>query len=905
MELTTKKELVEHFKNSSLLPDNWGILDEDLLRSSIFAVLPMHQEEIVDYDSFLSGKMAIAYGLTPNEKRWLKRHVAQHHGNFRFTYCKGIDIFIISSVCNIYGMHMALEEYHRGRGTIFIDYDSFVSHFEDHFDDAREEKIKARERKEEELAKIGKSPSYEICSEQYLNQIKENGIDNLCLDKDVFHIIGKTEKALRDAFESVLYSPGPSYLSDFPYIGDYYSTNELYELIYKKGGNYVKKEKSPNITCIIYGSEPSMRTVKLFEGKAKFINVIDAVNWLKEMEDITQEARKFAKTYRSTEDSRLRPYQQKMKNEVFGLWKNYFNVMLQLPTGTGKTVLFTSIIRDLAAVKNTKIVILAHRKELIDQISEHLSRYEIDHGVITSGRKRTLEKSVQVASVQTLTHETNIEILEELKPNFIIIDEAHHSLADSYTKFWKHCGECWKLGVTATPYRLNNRSFRSHFDKLVESISIDEFIAQGYLARYDFLVDNPQSSLSQTIKAIKEKSNTGDYKTATLLKELNVEQHIQRLIVCYEQYVKGKKGIVYAINKEHAYRICQAYQAIGVNAVYIDSDTPKRERSETVERFTRSEIQIMVNVDIFSEGFDCPDVEFIQLARPTWSLAKYLQQVGRGMRPCEGKQKTIILDNSRMFIKFGLPSDSRLWSWHFNGDPYAKNMYKQENEEKEAELLLVCKYTNEMMVKMSKETIEVATELKREEEEREAARIRANEEAIRKAREEKYRQQQEAERRFAEAKAEEERKRREREEKARIELIAKEERKRKEQEESKVPIYIKIDQATKANSDQQVKSNSNPYARDVNNNIESRTNTQSENEIRRRARRELREQQRRNYEERILREQQEAEEYARKERRRNIIAWIGAAAVTLLMIHFFGLLGPVVFGLIAGGLLKR
>ncbi len=231
-------------------------------------------------------------------------------------------------------------------------------------------------------------------------------------------------------------------------------------------------------------------------------------------------------------------------------------------------------------------------------------------------------------------------------------------------------------------------------------MEIDDFIDQGYLAKYDYLVDNPQSSLSQTIKSIKEKSSTGDYKTATLLKELNVPQHIQRLIVCYEQYVKGKKGIVYAINKEHAKNICDAYKLIGVEAVYIDSDTSKTERSEIVEKFRSGKIQIMVNVDIFSEGFDCPDVEFIQLARPTWSLAKYLQQVGRGMRLCKGKKETVILDNSRMFAKFGLPSESRMWKWHFNGDQLVKNEYKQENEEYVLLLNRVCNNNNEMMVKI-------------------------------------------------------------------------------------------------------------------------------------------------------------------------------------------------------------
>lgn len=543
---------------------------------------------------------------------------------------------------------------------------------------------------------------YEVCKEDYLNRIRLTSTNSLSLYDDVFHIIGKTEKAFREAFDKKLESNENTSIFEFRYLGTPYSTNEFYQKIVEKGGNIVKKEDSPNITCIIYGSEPSLRAVKKFEGKAKFVSISDAAKWLYNQSPITKECRIFANTYQSSHDSKLRPYQQKLKDEVFIEWRTHYNVMLQLPTGTGKTVLFTSIINDLVKVKDSKIVILAHRKELIDQISEHLSRYDIKHGIITSGRKRDLDMSVQVASVQTLTHEKNIEILDELKPKFIIIDEAHHSLADSYTKFWKHCKNCWKLGVTATPYRLNNKTFMTHFDEMVESLQIEEFISQGYLAEYDYLVDNPFSDLSKTIKAIKEKSSTGDYKTATLLKELNVAQHIQRLIVCYEQYVKGKKGIVYAINKEHAHNICDAYKGVGIEAVYIDSDTPKRERSEIVDNFKSGKIQVMVNVDIFSEGFDCPDVEFIQLARPTWSLAKFLQQVGRGMRPCEGKSRTVILDNSRMFVKFGLPSKERKWIWHFEGSELLKGLYKQEDSLNEAILIKASKQSSEMMVKIDK-----------------------------------------------------------------------------------------------------------------------------------------------------------------------------------------------------------
>ena len=126
-------------------------------------------------------------------------------------------------------------------------------------------------------------------------------------------------------------------------------------------------------------------------------------------------------------------------------------------------------------------------------------------------------------------------------------------------------------------------------------------------------------------------------------------------------------GVLAHFNIAHANHICQEYEHAGYKAVSIDSKTPAAERKELVDKFKKSEIDIIVNVDIFSEGFDCPDIEFIQLARPTRSLVKYLQQVGRGLRPTENKQNCVILDNVGMYSRFGLPDARRYWNHHFVG----------------------------------------------------------------------------------------------------------------------------------------------------------------------------------------------------------------------------------------------
>lgn len=141
-------------------------------------------------------------------------------------------------------------------------------------------------------------------------------------------------------------------------------------------------------------------------------------------------------------DNSLRPYQQNAKESIFTSWNEVDDILFQMPTGTGKTRLFTSIISDIKAWSvlktiNYKILIIAHRIELIDQISESLDKYKISHGIIAGGRERDLRKYVQVAFIQTITHHTNIDAISDLNIGFIIIDEAHHSVARSYKKLWK------------------------------------------------------------------------------------------------------------------------------------------------------------------------------------------------------------------------------------------------------------------------------------------------------------------------------------------------------------------------------------------------------------------------------------------------------------------------------------
>lgn len=359
-------------------------------------------------------------------------------------------------------------------------------------------------------------------------------------------------------------------------------------------------------------------------------------------------------------------YQVEMKERLYATWNENLSVMCQMPTGTGKTYFFVSVVKDLVNTWDIPVWIIAHRIELISQISQTLTKYAIPHGQIISG-ERIKKNPVQVASIQTLANALQSSNVDLLPPSVIIIDEAHHSPANSYKLLWQHYPEAYKLGVTATPCRLKRHGFTGQFDKLLISWPVSRFIEEGRLALFDYLSILPTSEEQKQIDSLVKRGVDGDYSVQEMGVVLNRPSTIASLYKAYEHYALGKKGIVYAVNRAHAHAISSYYQSKGVRAVAIDGKTPSTARTEYVKKYIGGELDVIVNVDIFSEGFDCPDVEFIQLARPTLSLAKYLQQVGRGLRVHPSKKKTLILDQVGLYRLFGLPTESRDWQNCFIG----------------------------------------------------------------------------------------------------------------------------------------------------------------------------------------------------------------------------------------------
>lgn len=401
---------------------------------------------------------------------------------------------------------------------------------------------------------------------------------------------------------------------------------------------------------------------------------------------------------------KLYDYQEDMKGRIEGELRLHRSVMAQMPTGTGKTYLLTAVIDSFVSNNPMeKVWIVAHRRELVSQIDETVRKF---HSYSASNASFLLS-SVKAMSIQWLMRHYD-EIEEE--PGLIVIDEAHHALAKTYKEMWERFPKAKFLGLTATPCRLNGKGFTDLFDVLVQSWGVPEFISKGRLATYDFVSIKSDGVTQRLIDSLQKRGADGDYQNKEMDMLLNKKPSIERLYRSLEEFGKDRKGIVYAINISHAQKITKLYQEHGVKAIAIDSKTPATERQQDIEAFKKGDIQVLVNVDIFSEGFDCPDVEFVQLARPTLSLAKYLQMVGRGLRVAKGKKNCVIIDNVGLYRVFGLPS--QVWNWNAMFEGKLKVGKKKETA-KEREFFLMSKVQDciqihpesEMMMVMSHEEL--------------------------------------------------------------------------------------------------------------------------------------------------------------------------------------------------------
>ena len=370
----------------------------------------------------------------------------------------------------------------------------------------------------------------------------------------------------------------------------------------------------------------------------------------------------------------LRPYQHSGLASIIEAWRTVRNVLYVLPTGAGKTVLFSKILQN----HNGAAVAIAHRQELVGQISMALALFRVPHRIIgpravirliLDQQRRTLGRisydpnaRIAVAGVDTLVRRSASLEQWRHQVGLWVQDEAHHVLTRNK---WGAAAALFPnalgLGVTATPERADGRGLGRHadgvFDQMIIGPTMRELMGQGYLADYRIFAPPGDLDLTNVRNA-----NDGDYNKGDLRTAVRRSHIIGDVVGHYLRIAPGKLGVTFASDVETAGDIAAQYNAAGVPAAMINAKTPGAERSDLIAQFRARNLLQLVNVDLFGEGFDVPGIEVVSMARPTQSYAVYAQQFGRALRPLEGKTHGIIIDHVGNVERHRLPDGVKNWT---------------------------------------------------------------------------------------------------------------------------------------------------------------------------------------------------------------------------------------------------
>ena len=330
------------------------------------------------------------------------------------------------------------------------------------------------------------------------------------------------------------------------------------------------------------------------------------------------------------------------------------NVLFQLPTGGGKTVVF-SYITEGASRKGNRVLILVHRQELIRQTSASLNDIGVAHGIIAPGFTPSWD-NVQVASVQTLVRRMD----KVHAPQLIISDECHHAGAASWQKIFSYYDSAAILGVTATPVRLDGkglgRSSGGFFDSMVNGPPVAELIRRKFLANPRVYAPPVGADLSNLRKKY------GEFVTAETAAAMDKPMITGCAVQHYQRLANGVPAIAFCASVEHAEHVAEQFRSAGYQAASIDGTMHDNDRKARIKALGNGGLHVLTSCDIISEGTDIPIVGAAILLRPTASMGLYLQQVGRSLRMYDGKVDAIILDHVGNVMRHGMPDEDRKWS---------------------------------------------------------------------------------------------------------------------------------------------------------------------------------------------------------------------------------------------------
>ena len=348
----------------------------------------------------------------------------------------------------------------------------------------------------------------------------------------------------------------------------------------------------------------------------------------------------------------LREYQNKLIDDLRNSFKSgKKRPLVVAPCGAGKTVMF-SYMADSAVKKGLSVLILAHREELLFQISETLDLFGCAHGFIMPGVNLDPKKPVQVGSVFSVNKRSS----QFKNPDLIIIDECHHfSKGNTWSKVVDKYPLARIVGVTATPCRLDGKALGDLFDDMIMGPTTRELILSGDLSDY--------TAFAPALVSLDGlKSKMGDYLKDEISELMDKPSITGSAVAEWIKYARNKKTIVFCVSVQHAENVAAEYMRNGISARSIDGKMDKRIRRQILSEFKSGKIQVLVNVSIATEGFDVKTIDCVQLLRPTASLSLYIQIVGRGLRTYDGKEKALFLDHVKAIETHGLPDEEREWS---------------------------------------------------------------------------------------------------------------------------------------------------------------------------------------------------------------------------------------------------
>jgi len=326
-------------------------------------------------------------------------------------------------------------------------------------------------------------------------------------------------------------------------------------------------------------------------------------------------------------------------------------VLLVSATGSGKTRVASKMIHG-AVKKGFSALFTVHRQELMDQSIEAFQKEGIEHGCIAAGYDFNPAQPVQIASIDTLRRR-----LEKFPytPNLIVVDECAHSCSPTWKAVLDYFPKSRVVGLTATPERLDGKGLGNIYTAMVEGPSVRWLIDNKYLSPYEvFEPGIPDVSNLDT--------RAGDYAKEQNESLMDTPSITGDAIREYQKHSAGKRAVAFCVSIKHSEHVAQQFRDAGISAIHVDGNTPRAQRKAAVNAFRAGDITILTSVDIFGEGFDLPAMETAILLRPTQSLALYIQQVGRVLRPYPGKERALILDHAGNVRRHFLPDEPRVWS---------------------------------------------------------------------------------------------------------------------------------------------------------------------------------------------------------------------------------------------------